>query len=131
MFGLGFTEILIIIIVAILFLGPDKLPSAMVEVAKFFRSAKKTIGSVKDSLEQEMNVADIKEEALAYKNELLRASQELERTTNVTQIGSEITRVTDDLLSETKKPTTPKPAPTQETITFEKKSTPKKEIKDV
>lgn len=131
MFGLGFSEILIIIIVAILFLGPDKLPSAMVEVAKFFRSAKKTIGSVKDSIEQEMNVADIKEEALAYKNELLRASQELERTTNVTQIGSEITRITDEIVKDATIPETPKPAPIQETITFEKKSTKKEDLKDV
>ena len=40
MFGFGFTEILIIVVIAILFLGPDKLPSAMVDVAKFFRSVK-------------------------------------------------------------------------------------------
>ena len=33
MFGLGFTEILLITIVAILFLGPDKLPDMMVSVA--------------------------------------------------------------------------------------------------
>lgn len=79
MFGMGFTEILIIAVIAILFLGPDKLPSAMVEVAKFFRSVKKTIGTVKDSLEEEMNVSDIKEEALAYKRELLSASDELKK----------------------------------------------------
>lgn len=131
MFGLGFSEILIIIIVAILFLGPDKLPGAMVEVAKFFRGVKKTIGTVKDSIEQEMNVADIKEEAIAYKNELLRASQELERTTNVTQIGSEITRITDDIVKDATIPDAPKPAPIQETITFEKKSTKKEDVKDV
>ena len=35
MFGMGFTEILIIMVIAILFLGPDKLPGAMVDIAKF------------------------------------------------------------------------------------------------
>ncbi|MGD9718828.1 MAG: Sec-independent protein translocase protein TatB [Sulfurimonadaceae bacterium] len=127
MFGLGFTEILIIIIVAILFLGPDKLPSAMVEVAKFFRSAKKTIHNVKESIEHEMQVSDIKEEALSYKQELLKASQELQSTTDLTQIGSEISRIKEDIASDTQKSDTPKPAPVQETITFEKKSTLKKE----
>ena len=34
MFGIGFTELVLIAIVAILFLGPDKLPQAMVEIAK-------------------------------------------------------------------------------------------------
>ncbi len=74
MFGMGFTEILLISIIAILFLGPDKLPGAMVDIAKFFRSAKNAIGSVKDSLEEEIHVADIKKEALAYKEQLMKAT---------------------------------------------------------
>jgi len=37
MFGLGFMEILFIAIIAILFLGPDKLPGAMVDIAKFIK----------------------------------------------------------------------------------------------
>ena len=36
MFGMGLTEIFLIAIVAVLFLGPDKLPSTMIEIAKFF-----------------------------------------------------------------------------------------------
>ncbi|OQX73864.1 MAG: Sec-independent protein translocase TatB, partial [Campylobacteraceae bacterium 4484_4] len=43
MFGMSFGEILIIAIIAILFLGPDKLPEAMVKIAKFFKSFKKSI----------------------------------------------------------------------------------------
>ena len=62
MFGMGFTEILIIAVIAILFLGPDKLPSAMVEIAKFFRSAKNAIGSVKDTLEEEMDMRTLRTE---------------------------------------------------------------------
>jgi len=83
MFGMGFTEILIIAVIAILFLGPDKLPSAMVDIAKFFRNAKNAIGSVKDTLEEEMNVAEIKQEALSYKKQLLNASEKLEKATDV------------------------------------------------
>ncbi|MDY0117764.1 MAG: Sec-independent protein translocase protein TatB [Sulfurimonadaceae bacterium] len=131
MFGLGFAEILIIVVIAILFLGPDKLPSAMVEVAKFFRSAKKTIHNVKESLEQEMNVADIKNEALSYKQDLLKASAELQRTTDLTQLGSEMAKITDDITKEVTKPETPKQTPLQETITFEKKSTQKEDKADV
>ncbi|WP_372999662.1 Sec-independent protein translocase protein TatB [Sulfurimonas sp.] len=121
MFGMGFTEILIIAVIAILFLGPDKLPSAMVEVAKFFRSVKKTIGTVKDSLEEEMNVADIKEEALAYKKELLSASDELKRATDVTQIGASLTNLDDDFLDDEPKPKAKKEPVKAEKVTFEKK----------
>jgi len=83
MFGMGFSELLIIAVIAILFLGPDKLPSTMVEIAKFFRSVKNTIGSVKDSIEEEMHIADIKQEALAYKKQMLDATHTLNNATNI------------------------------------------------
>ncbi|MDQ7042510.1 MAG: Sec-independent protein translocase protein TatB, partial [Sulfurimonas sp.] len=97
MFGMGFTEILIIAVIAILFLGPDKLPGAMVDIAKFFKSAKDAIGSVKDSLEEELNVSDIKKEALEYKAKLDSASSKLSEITDVkTQVGSQISSILDD-----------------------------------
>ncbi len=95
MFGMGFTEILIIAVIAILFLGPDKLPGAMVDIAKFFRSTKNAISSVKDTLEEEIHVADIKKEALAYKEELTKASSEI---TNVTNMN--MNSITDTLLAD-------------------------------
>jgi len=96
MFGMGFTEIMIIAVIAILFLGPDKLPSAMVEVAKFFRNAKNTIGTMKDSLEEEMNVKEIKEEALAYKKELLDAGEQIKSATDVKEMASKLTSLEDE-----------------------------------
>ncbi|MDD2906508.1 MAG: Sec-independent protein translocase protein TatB [Sulfurimonas sp.] len=133
MFGMGFTEILIILVVAILFLGPDKLPTAMVDIAKFFRNMKKTIGTLKDSIEEEMNVSEIKQEALAYKKELLSASEELNRVTDMTKIGEEMSKLGDDILTDVEKPSAPKAAPIQEKITFEKKPKPiaKEENTDV
>lgn len=126
MFGMGFTEILIIAVIAILFLGPDKLPSAMVEIAKFFRSVKKTIGTVKDSLEEEMNITDIKEEALAYKKELLSASDDLKKATDVTQIGASLTNLDDDFSDDEPKLKKKKEPAKPEKVTFEKKEKKKK-----
>lgn len=126
MFGMGFTEILIIAVIAILFLGPDKLPGAMVEIAKFFRSVKKTIGTVKDSLEEEMNITDIKEEALAYKKELLSASDDLKKATDVTQIGASLTNLDDDFLDDEPKLKKKKEPAKPEKVTFEKKEKKKK-----
>jgi sec-independent protein translocase protein TatB len=83
MFGIGFTEILLISIIAILFLGPDKLPTALVEMAKFIKSVKKTIGEAKSSLEEEMKIADLKEEALSYKKQLDNATTELKGFKNI------------------------------------------------
>jgi sec-independent protein translocase protein TatB len=83
MFGIGFTELLLISIIAILFLGPDKLPSTMIEIAKFIKSVKKTIGEAKSSLEEEMKIADLKEEALNYKRQLDEATNELKNFKNI------------------------------------------------
>ena len=83
MFGIGFTELLLISVIAILFLGPDKLPQALVEMAKFIKSVKKTIGDAKGSLEEEMKIADLKEEALEYKKQLNDATAELKSFKNI------------------------------------------------
>ncbi len=133
MFGLGFTEILIIAIIAILFLGPDKLPSAMVDIAKFFRQMKKTVSSVKDSLEEEMNVSEIKAEALAYKKELLDAKDSVDKVTNMASLDS-VSDLADDFLDDdsdvSEKKETPKSAPKEEKVTFKKKTTKKKVEKE-
>ncbi len=122
MFGMGFTEILIIAVIAILFLGPDKLPKAMVDIAKFFRQAKKTIGNVKDSLEQEMNVSEIKEEALAYKKELLDAQEKIAKATDTSQIGANLTSLADDMIGDIEvEPEEEKPQVKEEKVTFKKK----------
>jgi len=136
MFGMGFTEILIIMIIAILFLGPDKLPGAMVDIAKFFKNAKSTLSSVKESLEHEMDATGIKAEALAYKKELENAQEKLSKVTDVKgTVNASIASVTDDILDATDSETQVKKAPKQEQeVTFKKKNKPndnKEEIADV
>ncbi|MEY3090656.1 MAG: twin-arginine translocation system component TatB [Pseudomonadota bacterium] len=83
MFGIGFTELLLIAIIAVLFLGPDKLPETMVEIARFIKGVKKTIIDAKTSLEEEMKIADLKEEALSYKKQLDEATNELQNFKNI------------------------------------------------
>jgi len=123
MFGMGFTEIIIILVIAILFLGPDKLPSAMVDIAKFFRQMKKTVGTMKDTLEEEMNVSEIKQEALAYKKQLLDAQDEIEKVTKIPDIGANLTDLTDDIIGDIEDTTEIK----EEEVTFKKK---KKKIQE-
>ncbi len=83
MFGIGFTEILLISVIAILFLGPDKLPDAMVQIAKFIKSVKKTVGEAQSSLEEELKISDLKDEALKYKAQLDNATNELKSFKNI------------------------------------------------
>ena len=102
MFGMGFTEILIILVIAILFLGPEKLPTAIVDMAKFFRQMKTTIGSMKDSLEEEMSVSEIKQEALSYKKQLLEAQESLKKVVDLSELDDELTNIDDEVEKNTK-----------------------------
>ncbi len=77
MFGMGFTEILFIAVVAILFLGPDKLPEAMVQIAKFLKSIKQTINEAKSSFENEIHIRELREEALNYRKQFENAANDI------------------------------------------------------
>lgn len=96
MFGMGLGELMIIAIIAILFLGPDKLPETMVQIAKFFKSTKNTINNMKSSFEEEMNVKTMKEEALAYKKELVDAGNQVKSATDIKQMAAKLTTLEDD-----------------------------------
>jgi sec-independent protein translocase protein TatB len=54
-----------------------------VQIAKFFKSVKKTVNEAKSSLEEEMRIADLKEEALSYKQKLDSATNELQGFKNI------------------------------------------------
>ena len=101
MFGMGFGEILLIVIAAIIFLGPDKLPETMVNIAKFFKAVKKNISEAKDSLEEELHVADMKKETLDYKEKLKKNVSELYSSSD--NESREIKEIFSDLKEDTKK----------------------------
>lgn len=70
MFGMGFFEIMLIAIIAVIALGPDKLPEAMVEVARFFKKFKSSIDEAKSTLDNELQLSDMKEEATKFKAQI-------------------------------------------------------------
>ncbi len=136
MFGLGFMEILFIAIVAILFLGPDKLPGAMVDIAKFIKNMKTAISDAKNTLNEEVNIEELKREAMSYKEKLDEATQELQGFKNINpmnEVKAEFGSVKDNFarltqldISEsepTPQPTTTQVEPKQsKEVTFKKKT---------
>ncbi len=126
MFGMGFMEIMVIAIIAIIFLGPDKLPETMVNIAKFFRSMKTTVANAKESIEQEMHISELKKEALSYKNDLISAGNELDRVTSMANLDDDFDFVhdiaaKDEPLKNTDTPVNKAASTEKEKITFEKK----------
>jgi sec-independent protein translocase protein TatB len=56
MFGMGGTEILVILIVALLFLGPDKLPEAATKISKGIRDIKKQSRVLQQTIEEDEHI---------------------------------------------------------------------------
>ena len=136
MFGMGFTEMLFIAVIAVLFLGPEKLPQAMVDIARFFKKIKGTIADTKSDLERELSISDLKAEMLSYKSQLDDMSNEVKSVSPTNMLTSEIDSINksikdanpmDDISNFDDDDDTPKEKPAEpkrETITFEKKRTP-------
>ncbi len=131
MFDMSLAEIMLIAIIAILFLGPDKLPEAMVKIAKLIKSAKKAIGDAKHSLEEEMKIAELKEEAMNYKKQLDEATSELKSFKNVginpmDDINEAVQSAKKTISAPAQDATAAAPEtiiePKRETVTFAKKS---------
>ena len=58
MFGIGLPEMIVIFAVALIVVGPDKLPGLARSLAKGLMEMKKTLNQVKDNLTQEGEVLD-------------------------------------------------------------------------
>jgi sec-independent protein translocase protein TatB len=93
MFGMGFMEILLIAIVAIIALGPEKLPTAMVQIAKFINKFKTGLADAKSTLDNELNISEMKAEANKFKSQI-------EETKSSLSIDSKIDLGLNDIMND-------------------------------
>ncbi len=70
MFGIGLPEMIIILAVALIVVGPDKLPELARSLAKGMVEMKKTMHQLKNSLDEEGNLEGIKSELNKTEEEL-------------------------------------------------------------
>ena len=61
MFDFGFWEIVLIMIIALLVVGPERLPKLAREVGLWVGKAKRMVNSVRSDIEQELKAAELKE----------------------------------------------------------------------
>jgi len=57
--GIGFLELLLILILGVIFIGPDKLPEIAAKAGQLFRSFKKATFDLSKSITEELPTKDI------------------------------------------------------------------------
>ncbi len=62
MFEIGFSEMVLVFVIALLVLGPEKLPGVVRQVAWFIKKARAMADAVTRELQQELPVNEIKKE---------------------------------------------------------------------
>ncbi|MFA0441064.1 twin arginine-targeting protein translocase TatB [Vibrio sp. 10N.286.49.C2] len=61
MFDIGFWELVLISVVGLVVLGPERLPTAIRSVSRFISSAKSMANNVKDELSHELKVQELQD----------------------------------------------------------------------
>lgn len=59
--GIGFLELLLILVLSVIFIGPDKLPEIAAKAGQLFRSFKKATFDLSKSITEELQTKDIKD----------------------------------------------------------------------
>ncbi|MBD3794331.1 MAG: Sec-independent protein translocase subunit TatB [Epsilonproteobacteria bacterium] len=123
MFGLDFAEIILIAVVAVIFLGPDKLPNAMVKVARLIKMVKNGIASAKESLEAELKLSQIKEDIIGEKQQFLSNFDDLKGFKNIDSMVKDELNSAVDVSKATTETTLSTPTETiREVVSFKKAS---------
>jgi sec-independent protein translocase protein TatB len=76
MLDIGFSEFLVVIVLAVLVLGPDKLPEAMKDFARFIKKIKKMWKDATADITRELEIEEMREEVKKYKDELNKLQNE-------------------------------------------------------
>ena len=99
MFDIGFTEILLLSLVGLLVLGPERLPRIARTLGGLARKARSSWTSLKYSIESEMREADMKKPFDDLKDDFKSAVDEVKSSVDVGDTVKDVKSTVDDLKS--------------------------------
>ncbi|WP_027722309.1 Sec-independent protein translocase protein TatB [Maridesulfovibrio zosterae] len=118
MFGIGSTELIVILVVALILIGPQKLPELIKNLGKGLSEVKKMSNDVKSTLDAEISAADqerkakeaaeqevvrkkAEEEAMEKARQAEAQKQQAEENATVADVDTDEASSTDELKTET------------------------------
>ena len=105
MFDVGFSEVVIIAIIALVILGPERLPKVARTIGFWVGKARRVVADVKSDIDREMReseLADVRklgDEISEVKNEVQSAAGEVADDTGVESVVESIKKSADDIQS--------------------------------
>ena len=79
MFDVGFAELLIIAVVGLVVLGPDKLPVAVRTVGLWVGKARRTLSGIQSEISEELRLEEMKRQVSIQKEELDQELEEMQK----------------------------------------------------
>lgn len=73
--GIGAPELLLVFIVALIILGPDRLPEAMAKVGKIYREFRAASQGITDQISRELQIEEWQRKAREFEAESRKATQ--------------------------------------------------------
>ncbi len=77
MFDIGFSELLIVAVVALIVLGPEKLPTAVRTVGLWVGKIRRSVASIQSEISEELRLDELRRQAAIEKDELERELNEM------------------------------------------------------
>ncbi len=122
MFDMGFTEMMLIGIVALIVIGPERLPGVARTAGKYFGRLKRFVTSVKADVEQELRADELREilakqqqELDSLRDTITEAGHELEKEAGaIGKAGEAMAQSVDDAATASASDTVPADAPAAE-----------------
>jgi sec-independent protein translocase protein TatB len=75
-FDIGFIELCIILVVSLIVLGPDKLPTAARALSRIFRTVTRTVNSFKHEVGRELQMDELKQQLEEQNKRLARVANQ-------------------------------------------------------
>jgi sec-independent protein translocase protein TatB len=91
MFDIGFSELLVIAVVALLVIGPERLPKVARTAGHLFGRLQRYVNDVKSDIQRELELDELKK----LRSQFEDAARSVEQSVN--EVGREINAVSDDL----------------------------------
>ena len=118
MFDIGFAEFLVLCVIALLVVGPERLPRLMRTLGLWVGRARAAYSSLRDEVEREMNAEGLRETHRALQRQVRDAENQARRTETELREGMD-ERVGPPPLPDSKAPASGEPEPVGRTSSAE------------